>query len=296
MTKDVSEQPPPTEDAHAALPAALYVVATPIGNLGDLSPRARETLAQVALIAAEDTRHTRSLLQAFGIATPLVSLHEHNEAARLGPLVERLRRGEAVALVSDAGTPLVSDPGFALVRAALDAGIRVTPIPGPTAAITALSASGLPTDRFAFEGFLPSKPGARKNALLELSREARTLIFYEAPHRLNEVLLAMVEVLGAERRASIGRELTKRFESMYYGTLAELAERSTQDADMSRGELVIVVAGLTAAEAPALAIDADKVLKTLLEELPAAQAAKLAARITGEKRAVLYERAVQLQK
>lgn len=292
----MSEQPPPTEDAHAALPAALYVVATPIGNLGDLSPRARETLAQVALIAAEDTRHTRSLLQAFGIATPLVSLHEHNEAARLGPLVERLRRGEAVALVSDAGTPLVSDPGFALVRAALDAGIRVTPIPGPTAAITALSASGLPTDRFAFEGFLPSKPGARKNALLELSREARTLIFYEAPHRLNEVLLAMVEVLGAERRASIGRELTKRFESMYYGTLAELAERSTQDADMSRGELVIVVAGLTAAEAPALAIDADKVLKTLLEELPAAQAAKLAARITGEKRAVLYERAVQLQK
>lgn len=292
----MSEQPPPTEDAHTALPGALYVVATPIGNLGDLSPRARETLAQVALIAAEDTRHTRSLLQAFGIVTPLVSLHDHNEAARLGPLVERLRRGEAVALVSDAGTPLVSDPGFALVRAALDAGIRVTPIPGPTAAITALSASGLPTDRFAFEGFLPSKSGARKNALLELSREARTLIFYEAPHRLNEVLLAMAEVLGAERRASVGRELTKRFETLYYGTLAELAERSTTDADMSRGELVIVVAGLTAAEAPALSVDADKVLKTLLEELPAAQAAKLAARITGEKRAVLYERAVQLQK
>lgn len=292
----MSEQPPPTEDAHTALPGALYVVATPIGNLGDLSPRARETLAQVALIAAEDTRHTRSLLQAFGIVTPLVSLHDHNEAARLGPLVERLRRGEAVALVSDAGTPLVSDPGFALVRAALDAGIRVTPIPGPTAAITALSASGLPTDRFAFEGFLPSKSGARKNALLELSREARTLIFYEAPHRLNEVLLAMAEVLGAERRASVGRELTKRFETLYYGTLAELAERSTTDADMSRGELVIVVAGLSAAEAPALSVDADKVLKTLLEELPAAQAAKLAARITGEKRAVLYERAVQLQK
>lgn len=292
----MSEQPPPTEDVRTALPGALYVVATPIGNLGDLSPRARETLAQVALIAAEDTRHTRSLLQAFGIATPLVSLHEHNEAARLGPLVERLRRGEAVALVSDAGTPLVSDPGFALVRAALDAGIRVTPIPGATAAITALSASGLPTDRFAFEGFLPSKSGARKNALLELSREARTLIFYEAPHRLNEVLLAMAEVLGAERRASVGRELTKRFETLYYGTLAELAERSKSDADMSRGELVIVVAGLTAAEAPALSVDADKVLKTLLEELPAAQAAKLAARITGEKRAVLYERAVQLQK
>jgi 16S rRNA (cytidine1402-2'-O)-methyltransferase len=292
----VSEQPPPTEGPHGALPGALYVVATPIGNLADLSARARETLAQVALIAAEDTRHTRSLLQAFGIATPLVSLHEHNESARLRPLVERLQRGEAVALVSDAGTPLVSDPGFGLVRAALDAGIKVTPIPGPTAAITALSASGLPTDRFAFEGFLPSKPGARKNALAGLSQEGRTLIFYEAPHRLDAVLLDMAEVLGAERRASIGRELTKRFETMYYGTLAELAERSTKDPDMSRGELVIVVAGLVAAEAPPLAVDADKVLKTLLEELPAAQAAKLAARITGEKRSVLYERAVQLQK
>ena len=296
MIKAVSQQPPATEDAHAALPGALYVVATPIGNLADLSDRARETLAQVALIAAEDTRHTRSLLQAFGIATPLVSLHAHNEAVRLRPLIERLQRGEAVALVSDAGTPLVSDPGFGLVRAALDAGIKVTPIPGPTAAVAALSASGLPTDRFAFEGFLPSRSSARKNALVGLSQEARTLIFYEAPHRLKEVLQEMAAVLGAERRASIGRELTKRFETMYYGTLAELAERSTKDPDMSRGELVIVVAGLTAAEAPTLSIDADKVLKTLLEELPAAQAAKLAARITGEKRSVLYERAVQLQK
>lgn len=292
----MSEQPPPIEGADTALPGALYIVATPIGNLADLSARARETLAQVALIAAEDTRHTRSLLQAFGIATPLVSLHEHNETARLKSLVERLQRGEAVALVSDAGTPLVSDPGFGLVRAALDAGIKVSPIPGPTAAVTALSASGLPTDRFAFEGFLPSKSTARKNALVELSQEARTLIFYEAPHRLSEVLLDMAEVLGAERRASIGRELTKRFETLYYGTLSELAERSTKDPDMSRGELVIVVAGLAAAAAPALSIDADKVLKALLEELPVAQAAKLAARITGEKRSVLYERALQLQK
>lgn len=292
----MSEQPPPIEGADTALPGALYIVATPIGNLADLSARARETLAQVALIAAEDTRHTRSLLQAFGIATPLVSLHEHNEAARLTSLVERLRRGEAVALVSDAGTPLVSDPGFGLVRAALDAGIKVTPIPGPTAAVTALSASGLPTDRFAFEGFLPAKSTARKNALIELSQEARTLIFYEAPHRLSEVLLDMAEVLGAERRASIGRELTKRFETLYYGTLSELAARSAKDPDMSRGELVIVVAGLAAAAAPVLSIDADKVLKTLLEELPVAQAAKLAARITGEKRSVLYERALQLQK
>ena len=293
VTRTVSELPPATDPD---LPGALYVVATPIGNLADLSTRAREILGSVALIAAEDTRHTRSLLQAFGIATPLVSLHEHNEAARLRPLVERLQRGEAVALVSDAGTPLVSDPGFGLVRAALDAGIKVTPIPGPTAAITALSVSGLPTDRFAFEGFLPAKSVARKNVLAELLQEARTLIFYEAPHRLSEVLLDMAEALGAERRASIGRELTKRFETMYYGTLAELAERSKQDPDMSRGELVIVVAGLTAARSAPLSIDADKVLRTLLEELPAAQAAKLAARITGEKRSVLYERAVQLQK
>ncbi len=293
VTRTVSELPPATDPD---LPGALYVVATPIGNLADLSTRAREILGSVALIAAEDTRHTRSLLQAFGIATPLVSLHEHNEAARLRPLVERLQRGEAVALVSDAGTPLVSDPGFGLVRAALDAGIKVTPIPGPTAAITALSVSGLPTDRFAFEGFLPAKSVARKNVLAELLQEARTLIFYEAPHRLSEVLLDMAEALGAERRASIGRELTKRFETMYYGTLAELAERSKQDPDMSRGELVIVVAGLTAARSAPLSIDADKVLRTPLEELPAAQAAKLAARITGEKRSVLYERAVQLQK
>lgn len=292
----MSEQPPATAAARAEMPCALYVVATPIGNLADLSARARETLAGVALIAAEDTRHTRSLLQAFGIATPLVSLHEHNEAARLRPLVERLQRGEAVALVSDAGTPLVSDPGFGLVRAVLDAGIKVTPIPGPTAAVAALSASGLPTDRFAFEGFLPAKSGARKAALAQLAQEARTLIFYEAPHRLGEVLVDMAEAFGPERRASIGRELTKRFETMYYGTLAELGERARQEADMCRGELVIVVAGRTATEAPPLSIDADTVLKALLDELPAAQAAKLAARITGEKRSVLYERAVQLQR
>lgn len=292
----MSEHPPATDAPRGALPGALYVVATPIGNLADLSGRARETLASVALIAAEDTRHTRSLLQAFGIDTPLVSLHEHNEAARLGPLIERLQRGEAVALVSDAGTPLVSDPGFGLVRAALDAGIKVTPIPGPTAAVAALSASGLPTDRFAFEGFLPAKSAARRTALVQLAQEARTLIFYEAPHRLGEVLGDMADVLGPERRASIGRELTKRFETMYYGTLAELGQRAQQDADMCRGELVIVVAGVDPAQAPPLAADVDKVLRTLLDELPAAQAAKLAARITGEKRAALYERAVQLQK
>ncbi len=282
----MSARSPATGAARVDLPAALYVVATPIGNLGDLSERARQVLASVAIIAAEDTRHTRTLLQAFGIETPLVSLHEHNEAARTGPLVGRLQRGEAVALVSDAGTPLVSDPGFELVRAVLEAGIQVSPVPGPSAAVAALSASGLPTQRFAFEGFLPAKPGARKAALLALAQDTRTLVFYEAPHRLQEALDDMTLAFGGDRRASIGRELTKRFESMYYGALEKLAERTRQDPDMSRGELVILVAGCPK-EPTSLAVDADRVLRVLLEELPVAQAAKLAARITGEKRAVL---------
>lgn len=292
----MSARSPVTGPPTGVLPGTLYVVATPIGNLGDLSERARGILGSVAIIAAEDTRHTRSLLQAFGIATPLVSLHEHNEAARVGPLIERLRNGEAVALVSDAGTPLLSDPGFELVRAAMDADIRVSPVPGPNAAVAALSACGLPTKRFAFEGFLPSKSAARKAALVELAQEARTLVFYEAPHRLAEVLVDMAQALGDTRRAAIGRELTKRFETMYSGTLAELAERAKQDPDMSRGELVLMVAGCSDDLPVALAADAEKVLRVLLEELPASQAAKLAARITGEKRAVLYERAVKLQK
>jgi 16S rRNA (cytidine1402-2'-O)-methyltransferase len=285
-----------TGTQEAALPCALYVVATPIGNLSDLSARAREILASVTIIAAEDTRHTGTLLQAFGIATPLVSLHEHNEAARAGPLVARLQRGEAVALVSDAGTPLVSDPGFGLVRAALDAGIRVSPIPGSNAAIAALSASGLPTDRFAFEGFLPAKPAARRTALAALAQESRTLVFYEAPHRLVEVVGDMAQIFGGDRRGSIGRELTKRFETMYYGTLAELAHQSTQDGDMSRGELVLMVAGVPDAGRTTLGIGSEQVLRTLLEELPAALAAKLAARLTGEKRSDLYDLAVKLQK
>jgi 16S rRNA (cytidine1402-2'-O)-methyltransferase len=290
----VSARSPVTGSPGGVIPGTLYVVATPIGNLGDMSERAREVLGRVAIIAAEDTRHTRTLLQAFAIATPLVSLHEHNEAARVGPLVERMRRGDAVALVSDAGTPLLSDPGYNLVRGVLDAGLPVSPVPGPSAAIAALSASGLPTDRFVFEGFLPSKAVARKTALAALAQEPRTLIFYEAPHRLTEVLVDMAQTFGGTRRASIGRELTKRFETMYHGTLAELAERSKQDPDMSRGELVLIVAGLAGGEPATLAVDAEKVLRALLDELPVSQAAKLAARITGEKRADLYARALQL--
>ena len=273
----------------------LYVVATPIGNLADLTPRAREVLASVALIAAEDTRHTRQLLQSCGIGTALTSLHEHNEAQKSAELVARLARGESIALVSDAGTPLVSDPGFDLVAAARRAGIAVIAIPGACAAIAALSVAGLPTDRFAFEGFLPAKSAARSEHLAQLAREERTLIFYEAPHRLAEVLRDMTQIFGAERNASISRELTKRFETTYTGTLAQLSDAAERDSDMSRGEIVIVVSGAPATST-ALELDSDALLRALLEELSPSQAAKVAAHVTGLKRSELYEAALRLGK
>lgn len=272
----------------------LYVVATPIGNLGDFSPRARDVLAQVSLIAAEDTRHTRQLLQAFGIATAMTSLHEHNEMRRSEALVERLLAGESVALVSDAGTPLISDPGFDLVAVARSRGVQVIAIPGPCAAIAALSIAGIATDRFVFEGFLPAKQSQRRARLEALLDETRTLVFYEAPHRLREVLQDIAAVLGVERRACVGRELTKRFESSYAGTLQELAAQASEDADMSRGELVIVVSGETAPPATTQSMDAQRVLRVLMEDLSPAQAAKIAAKLTGERRSDLYARAVQL--
>jgi 16S rRNA (cytidine1402-2'-O)-methyltransferase len=227
----------------------LYVVATPIGNLGDLTPRAREVLASVALIAAEDTRHTRQLLQTCGIGTALTSLHEHNEAQKSAELVARLAQGDSIALVSDAGTPLVSDPGFDLVASAREQGIAVVAIPGACAAIAALSIAGLPTNRFVFEGFLPAKAAARGERLAQLANEERTLIFYEAPHRLAEVLRDMTHAFGAERRASISRELTKRFETTYTGTLSELGTAAERDGDMARGEIVIIVSGAPTARA-----------------------------------------------
>src|SRR5687768_15069417 len=218
-----------TESAVAA--GTLYVVATPIGNLGDLSARAREVLSRVQLIAAEDTRHTRQLLQAFGIDTALTSLHEHNEMHKSATLITRLVAGESLALVSDAGTPLISDPGFDLVAAARARGVAVVVVPGPCAAIAALSIAGLPTDRFVFEGFLPAKNAARVTRLRELASEPRTMIFYEAPHRLAEVLRDLAAEFGADRRASVSRELTKRFETTYPGTLAQLCEMAAQNAD-----------------------------------------------------------------
>jgi 16S rRNA (cytidine1402-2'-O)-methyltransferase len=271
----------------------IFVVATPIGNLGDLSPRARETLSQVSLIAAEDTRHTRQLLQAFGIDTALTSLHEHNEAEKSAELLERVAGGESIAIVSDAGTPLISDPGFSLVAAARLRGVPVVAIPGPCAAVAAMSVAGLPTDRFTFEGFLPAKAAARRTQLESLTAESRTLVFYEAPHRLREVLEDMSAIFGGERRASISRELTKRFETTYTASLAELAAAAARDDNMSRGEIVIVVAG-SARQRDAHELDADQLLRALLDELSPAQAAKIAAKLTGAKRSVLYDIALKI--
>jgi 16S rRNA (cytidine1402-2'-O)-methyltransferase len=273
----------------------LFVVATPIGNLGDLTPRAREVLASVDLIAAEDTRHTRQLLQTCGIGTPLTSLHEHNEQHKSAQLVARLAQGQSIAIVSDAGTPLISDPGFDLVVAARQQGIAVIAVPGPCAAIAALSVAGLPTDRFVFEGFLTAKPAARIATLESLASEQRTMIFYEAPHRLAEVLRDMANVFGAQRPAAVSRELTKRFETTYSGTLAELSAAAERDSDMARGEIVIVVSGSPALPASSsVNVSADALLRALLDELPPSQAAKIAARITGGKRSELYEAALRL--
>ena len=269
-------------------PGRLFVVATPIGNLADLSPRALEALGSAALIAAEDTRHTRLLLQAAGVATPLVSLHAHNESQRVPQLLERLGEGADVALVSDAGTPLLSDPGFELVSRAAAAGFAVHTIPGPSAVTAALSVAGLPTHRFCFEGFLPSRPAERRSALAALAHETRTLVFFEAPHRIAAALADLVAHFGAARRAAVARELTKTHETIYRGTLAELHARAQAEENFARGELTVVVAG---AAAGANAVDAAQLRRTmeiLLRELPPGRAAATAAALTGASRASAY--------
>ena len=278
----------------------LYVVATPIGNLGDLSARARDTLQSCGLIAAEDTRHTGVLLKAFGITTPQLSLHEHNEAARAQDIVARLRAGVSVALVSDAGTPAISDPGFDVVRAAADAGIEVVTIPGPCAAIAALSIGALPTNRFCFEGFLPARGGARRRRLEELLLEPRTLVFYESPHRIEDTLEDCVGAFGADRAAAVVREATKLHETVYRGTLGELRERAAAQGDFRRGEIVLLVGGASAAPGAEMEGDGhggrlDAVLKALLAELPLKQAARLAARITAARDNEAYKRALYLK-
>jgi 16S rRNA (cytidine1402-2'-O)-methyltransferase len=279
----------------------LYVVATPIGNLGDLSTRAREILQTVSLIAAEDTRHTGVLLKHFGIQTPQLSLHGHNEQQRSGEIIQRLRQGASVALVSDAGTPAISDPGFELVRAAAAAGFDIVAIPGACAAIAALSIGALPTDRFAFEGFLPARGAARRKRLEGLAAEARTLVFYEAPHRVRETLEDCAAAFGGGRSATVAREITKLHETTYRGSLDEMLARASEDADFGRGEIVLLIGGAMLADsddergADGHGGALDRTLKILLAELPLKQAARLAAQITEARDNEAYKRALLLK-
>ncbi len=272
----------------------LYIVATPIGNLQDISLRAIEVLKTVHCIAAEDTRHSALLLQHFLINKPVLALHEHNERERANTILERLQQGESVALISDAGTPLISDPGYFLVREARGLGIKVVPIPGACAAIAALSAAGLPTDRFCFEGFLPAKSKQRLQQLELLRHETRTLIFYETPHRILECLQDMQTVFGAERQAVVARELTKLYETIHSASLVDLITWVASDANQQRGEIVLLVAGAPE-QAPEQA-DTDAMLKILLAELPLKQAVDLAAKLSGKRKNELYERALHWQK
>lgn len=265
----------------------LFVVATPIGNRGDISPRAVDTLRGVDAICCEDTRHSRPLLAEHGIERPLLALHEHNEDAIAARLVERLLGGENLALISDAGTPLVSDPGFRLVRAARTAGVRVSPLPGACAAIAALSVAGLPSARFVFEGFLPAKPAARRARLVELASESRTLVFYESSHRIEEMLADTRAIFGDARRAAIARELSKLFETVLDGDLASLHARVQADPDQRRGEFVVIVAGVGEA-ADVRLLEGKRLYTKLCEHLPPSQAAKLAAEISGAPRKALY--------
>ncbi len=271
----------------------LFVVATPIGNLQDMSPRALQVLKDVRLIAAEDTRHSARLMQHFGIDTPMTACHDHNERDKGERLVERLLAGDDVALISDAGTPLISDPGYHLVRQAREAGVRVSPVPGACALIAALSAAGMPSDRFAFEGFLPAKAHGRRQRLQVLAAEDRTWMVYEAPHRLLECLQDMQQVLGGERRVLLARELTKTFETLRAAPLAELVKWVAGDSDQQRGECVLVVEGAPAPQADEVGDEALRVLDLLLAELPLKRAAKLASEITGVRKNLLYQIALE---
>ena len=265
----------------------LFVVATPIGNLGDIGARALDTLRSVAAICAEDTRRSGQLLAHFGIGTPLLALHEHNEQAIAERVVARLLAGESLALVSDAGTPLVSDPGYRLVRAAREAGIRVSPVPGASALVAALSVAGLPSDRFVFEGFLPAKASARREHLAALAGEPRTLIFYESSHRIEESLADAAAAFGGQRRAVLARELTKLFETVLDGTLEQLAARVAADADQRRGEFVVLIEGAPV-DAEASLREGLRLYARLSEHLPPSQAARLASELSGAPRKALY--------
>ncbi|MHC9085568.1 16S rRNA (cytidine(1402)-2'-O)-methyltransferase [Luteimonas sp. RIT-PG2_3] len=276
----------PSQPATAAA-GVLHVVATPIGNLQDLTPRALQVLRGVAAVCAEDTRHTRQLLAHFGVEQSLLALHEHNEDEIARKVVDRLLAGDSLALVSDAGTPLVSDPGFRLVRAARAAGIRVSPVPGASALIAALSVAGLPSDRFVFEGFLPAKGSARRERLSALAGEPRTLIFYESSHRIDEMLADAVQAFGGDRPAVLARELTKLFETVLDGRLDALHAQVLADANQRKGEFVVLVQG-AGEDADARVIEGRRVYAKLAEHLPPSTAAKVAAELTGAPRKALY--------
>jgi 16S rRNA (cytidine1402-2'-O)-methyltransferase len=280
---------------HARLEGRLAVISTPIGNLGDLSPRARDELSAAELVAAEDTRRTGQLLTTLGLTRPLVSLHEHNERERIEELLEKLRGGAHIALVSDAGTPLLSDPGFELVRRVSGEGITVVAVPGPSAITAALSVAGLPTERFSFEGFLPARLAERRARLAELATEMRTQVYFEAPHRITEMLDDMSGAFGAARRAAVARELTKVFETVYRGTLAELCALARGDPNFTRGEITVVVEGAPrAAPGDGARAALDAALRALLSELAPSKAASVAARLTGARRNEAYARALEL--
>jgi 16S rRNA (cytidine1402-2'-O)-methyltransferase len=267
--------------------SGLYVVATPIGNLEDISYRAVRILSEVDMVAAEDTRHSALLLSHYGIKTPMQALHEHNEDQVTGRILERISSGQAIALISDAGTPLISDPGYRLVRAAREAGLPVYSVPGPSAVTAALSVAGLPPDHFVFEGFLPSKTTARKKTLEQLCRETRTLIFFESSHRIEAAINNMAEIFGPQRLAAVCRELTKKFETVLRAPLTEISEKLASDKNQTRGEFVIVVAGYEASADESMA-DAQLMASALLEYLPASQAARVAAKLNDVSRRELY--------
>ena len=269
---------------------ALYIVATPIGNLADISHRALEVLATVELIAAEDTRHSAKLLQHYHISTPVVAYHDHSNDSQTRRLLKKLQAGASIALISDAGTPLISDPGFKLVREARQQGFAVVPVPGACALVAALSGSGLPSDRFVFEGFPPSKSGARKAAFEELASEKRTIIFYESPHRVLDSLTEMMNIFGADRHAVLARELTKSFEIFLSGTLDTLLNHLQTDSNQQKGEMVILLHGATTDNvATDISDDAQKAVTLLMTELPLKKAAALTAKLTGEKKNKIYQ-------
>jgi len=274
----------------------LYVVATPIGNLGDMTLRAIQVLQGVDYIAAEDTRHSKPLLQFFGIATPLVSLHEYNERARIPQLLADLQAGKSVALIADAGTPLISDPGFPLLQALRQYGLKAVPIPGASGLLAALSVAGLPTDRFVFEGFPPARTAARRRRLQRLVKEERTLVFFEASHRLQASLTDMAMIFGAHREAVIARELTKRYEEIHGDTLTALSEWIGADKDRLKGEFVVIVRGAMPTVETSVSIEVRYLLQILLAELPLKRAVALAVELTGLSKNRLYGLALTVEK